>query len=104
MRSQDRSLFYVKRMQVRTSYTAKMKKLFGLIGFCAAIGTASAQQHPHYSQYMLNDYVMNPAIGGRNPYFEAKSDNRYQWIGVTDAPRTYILSVNGPDKSRKIGM
>lgn len=81
-----------------------MKKLIGLIGFCAALGSATAQQLPHYSQYMLNDYVMNPAIGGKNAYFEAKSDNRYQWIGITDAPRTYILSVQGPDKSRKVGM
>lgn len=66
--------------------------------------SVKAQQLPHYSQYMLNDYVMNPAVGGKNPYYEAKSNNRYQWIGVTDAPRTYTLSVNGPNKSRKIGI
>jgi len=24
-----------------------------------------AQQLPHYSQYMINDYVLNPAIGGK---------------------------------------
>lgn len=81
-----------------------MKKLLAIIGLCAAAGSASAQQLPHYSQYMLNDYAMNPAIGGKNPYFEAKSDNRYQWIGITDAPRTYILSVHGPNKQRKVGM
>ena len=63
-----------------------------------------AQQLPQYSNYMLNGYVMNPAIGGSNPYFEAKSDNRYQWVGITDAPRTYILSVNGPTKSLKTGL
>jgi type IX secretion system PorP/SprF family membrane protein len=80
-----------------------MKKLFLLTGLCAAL-SADAQQLPHYSQYMLNDYVMNPAIGGKDPYFEAVSDNRYQWIGITDAPRTYILSVQGPHKSRKMGM
>jgi type IX secretion system PorP/SprF family membrane protein len=63
-----------------------------------------AQQLPQYSNYMINDYVMNPAIGGTNPYFAAKSNNRYQWVGITDAPRTYILSVNGPTKSQKVGL
>jgi type IX secretion system PorP/SprF family membrane protein len=63
-----------------------------------------AQQLPHYSQYMINDYVMNPAIGGKNNYFEGISANRYQWIGITDAPRTYILSMNGPLKFEHMGI
>lgn len=63
-----------------------------------------AQQLPHYSNYMLNNYVMNPAVGGSNSYFEGISNNRYQWIGITDAPRTYILSVNGPTKSLNVGL
>jgi type IX secretion system PorP/SprF family membrane protein len=91
-------------MTAGTLYTAQMKKLLAIIGLCAAAGSSSAQQLPHYSQYMLNDYVMNPAIAGKNPYFEGKSDNRYQWIGITDAPRTYVLSVNGPHKNGKVGM
>lgn len=70
-----------------------------LIGF-----VVDAQQLPQYSNYMVNDYVMNPAIGGTNNYFEGKSSNRYQWIGITDAPRTYILSVNGPAKNLKMGL
>ena len=53
---------------------------------------------------MINDYALNPAIGGSNPYFEAKSNNRYQWIGITDAPRTYVLSVDGPTKSLNMGL
>ena len=66
--------------------------------------SVQAQQLALYSQFMVNDYVMNPAIGGRHDYFEAMSANRYQWIGITDAPRTYILSVNGPGKKKHIGL
>lgn len=65
---------------------------------------ANAQQLPQYSNYMINGYAMNPAIGGSNPYFEAKCDSRYQWAGISDAPRTYILNVNGPTKSLKMGL
>jgi type IX secretion system PorP/SprF family membrane protein len=71
--------------------------LFGMLGL-------QAQQLPQYSNYMINDYAMNPAIGGANPYFEGKSNNRYQWVGITDAPRTYILTVNGPTKNLKMGL
>ncbi len=81
-----------------------MKKIYYILFFILVSFVANAQQLPQYSNYMVNDYVMNPAIGGSNPYFEAKSNNRYQWIGITDAPRTYILSVQGPTKNLKMGL
>jgi type IX secretion system PorP/SprF family membrane protein len=81
-------------------FAAKKMILFLLLFPFAAI----SQQLPHYSQYMINDYVMNPAIGGKNNYFEGISANRYQWIGITDAPRTYILSLNGPLKYDHMGI
>ncbi len=80
-----------------------MKKYLSIFLVLIAL-SLHAQQLPQYSNYMINDYVMNPAVGGSNPYFEGKSNNRYQWVGITDAPRTYILSVNGPTKSLKMGL
>lgn len=67
-------------------------------------GTATSQHLPTYSQFLFNDYVYNPAVAGTKPYFDVKSNHRYQWTGITDAPRTYTLSVNGPTKNRKMGM
>lgn len=68
------------------------------------VADLEAQQLPQYTQYMLNDFVMNPAIAGRNDYWEAKSNNRYQWVGIPDAPRTYILSLQGPLKNKNMGL
>ncbi|MEW6468475.1 MAG: type IX secretion system membrane protein PorP/SprF [Bacteroidota bacterium] len=82
----------------------RIKRIITIAVLLAGMFSAGAQQLPLYTQYMLNDYVMNPAIGGKNPYFEALSDNRYQWIGITDAPRTYSLSVHGPTKNLKVGL
>jgi type IX secretion system PorP/SprF family membrane protein len=65
---------------------------------------AFAQQLPHYSQYLLNLYTLNPAVGGSENHFDAKSLNRDQWVGMTDAPRTYTLSLNGPLKNNKMGV
>lgn len=73
-----------------------------LIMLLARVGTA--QQLPIYSQYMLNDFSMNPAIAGTSDYFNLKSDNRFQWIGITDAPRTYILTFDGPVTPEHIGI
>ena len=63
-----------------------------------------AQQLPIYSQYLLNDYAYNPAVAGKNDYFDVKSNHRYQWVGITDAPRTYTLTINGPLKHEKMGL
>lgn len=81
-----------------------MKKLLFILTCVLCTVALSAQQLPHFSQYYLNDYLINPAIAGARPYFEAASSHRYQWEGITDAPRTYTLSLNGPSKSKKVGM
>ncbi|MBI3501508.1 MAG: type IX secretion system membrane protein PorP/SprF [Bacteroidetes bacterium] len=64
----------------------------------------SAQQLPLFTQYMFNDYFENPAIAGSRPYFDVVSANRLQWLGITDAPRTYALSANGPIKAKNMGV
>lgn len=81
----------------------QMKKYI-VIHLLLCVIAVHAQQLPQYSNYMINSYVMNPAVGGSEPHFEAKCDTRYQWVGIVDAPRTYILSVNGPTKSLKMGL
>jgi type IX secretion system PorP/SprF family membrane protein len=61
------------------------------------VGTvAAAQQLPQLSQYQFNDYVINPAVAGSRPFFEFRSGHRYQWVGITDAPRTFVFSTSTP--------
>ncbi len=64
--------------------------------FVGLVFDGVAQQMPHFTQYLMNSYVINPAIAGTKPYYEAKLNHREQWVGITDAPRTNVLSVNGP--------
>lgn len=84
----------------RKIYFMRKYRILGIItiflAFCKVQGWG--QQLPQFSQYLLNDYVINPAIGGSKNYFEAKTNYRYQWVSkiIDDAPRTYIFSVNGP--------
>jgi type IX secretion system PorP/SprF family membrane protein len=76
-----------------------------LLSVLFSTGDIVAQQLPQYTQYQMNDFVLNPAIAGKNKdYWDCRSNNRYQWQGITDAPRTYILSAHGPFKNRKMGI
>lgn len=61
-----------------------------LITFINASGRA--QQLPLYSQYMMNGYLLNPAIAGFEGYTEINLTAREQWIGLANAPKTHALS------------
>src|ERR1700739_1121682 len=87
-------------MNMKKSYIKILVWLVGLV----QVNVLFAQQLPQYTQYMMNDFVLNPAIAGRSDYWEAKSNNRYQWVGIPDAPRTYMLSMQGPFKNLKMGI
>lgn len=58
-----------------------------------ALGTF-AQQRPQYTQYIFNNYLLNPALSGTENYTDAKIGHRMQWTGITDAPRTSFLSAH----------
>lgn len=73
-----------------------MKKyLFAAALFCVG-KSALAQQRPHYTQYILNNYILNPALTGIENYIDVKVSGRDQWVGLDGAPRTAYLTVHGP--------
>lgn len=55
-------------------------------------GVAAAQQFPMYSQYIMNGFLINPSIAGRDGYTTLNLTVREQWIGMADAPSTYAAS------------
>jgi type IX secretion system PorP/SprF family membrane protein len=73
-----------------------MKKLFLLLlaGALAGMlgGKVNAQQLPSYSQYMMNGFLLNPAMAGSEGYTSLNLTAREQWVGFPGAPRTHALS------------
>lgn len=67
------------------------------------VNQAEAQHLPLFSQYFFNDFAINPAVAGSNDWYDVRSNHRYQWAGITDSPRTFTLSMNGPSKNKKMG-
>lgn len=74
-----------------------MKKYF-FIYFILVGCFANAQQKPHYTQYVLNNFIINPALAGIENYWDVKVSHRQQWVGLNDAPTTTYLSFHGPLK------
>lgn len=71
-----------------------------IINTCIVIlGTAmlaTGQQKPHYTQYVVNPFIINPAITGIDNYTDLKMSVRDQWVGIKGAPMTSYLTVQGP--------
>ncbi len=59
-----------------------------------AAGPALAQQVAQYSQYMNNNYLLNPGATGVEDYIDIKACYRTQWVGLKGAPKTYYLSAS----------
>jgi type IX secretion system PorP/SprF family membrane protein len=74
-----------------------MKKIYFAILLMAAITTETyAQQDPHYTQYMYNMNVMNPAYAGSKEKLAVGLLYREQWVNVDGAPKTATLSLHSP--------
>jgi type IX secretion system PorP/SprF family membrane protein len=83
-----------------------MKKhlLFTLIIGFVYLNQLQAQQLPLYSQYIMNDIYINPAIAGTKDYNPLVLSVRKQWIGINNTPATQTISYHMPIKKQNIGV
>jgi len=73
-----------------------MKKITLIISSCFCSVIALAQAKPAYTQYILNNYILNPAVTGIENYADIKLSNRNQWTGINGAPVTTYFSIHAP--------
>ncbi|PWA03923.1 PorP/SprF family type IX secretion system membrane protein [Flavobacterium psychrotolerans] len=55
-----------------------------------------AQQDPHYTQYMYNMNIINPAYSGSKEGLSLGVLYRKQWVNIEDAPTTFTFSGHSP--------
>ena len=65
-----------------------------LLPLLLAAAPARAQQQAQYSQYMNNNYILNPGATGVEDYIDVKFSYRTQWTGLEGAPKTYYASAS----------
>src|SRR5215207_9891681 len=73
-----------------------MKTILLSIALYSIVSAAIAQQKPQYTQYILNNYVLNPALSGIENYTDVKFSARDQWVGLNGAPKTMYFSIHAP--------
>lgn len=81
----------------------KTVKIFALT-LILSISASYAQQLPLYSQFMNNQFLINPAVAGSEDYIPIRLTMRQQWVGVEDAPSTQALSGNLLIANQRIGV
>ena len=66
--------------------------LIGIVGLMCITTKVTAQQQPLYSQYMLDAYLVNPAVAGAEGVTAINLTARQQWAGYAESPKTFALS------------
>src|SRR5690606_33059748 len=82
-----------------------------LVFICSVF--AFGQQKPQYTLYMVNPFMLNPAVSGTEDYTDIRLGFRKQWVNFEGSPRTMYLSahtalgksrvVNNRSKNKKNG-
>lgn len=73
-----------------------MKKIFAAILLQAISILVFAQAKPSYTQYVLNNYILNPAVTGIENYTDIKLSYRNQWTGIQGSPVTSYFTLHTP--------
>ncbi|HUX95816.1 MAG TPA: type IX secretion system membrane protein PorP/SprF [Bacteroidales bacterium] len=66
--------------------------LYYILLICLFINELPAQQLPSYSQYIMNGFLLNPSLAGRDGYTTVSMIARQQWMGIKGAPSTYAAT------------
>jgi len=80
-----------------------MKKLYFIAILALSVTELRAQQDPHYTQYMYNMSVMNPAYAGSKEAVSGGFLYRKQWVEIEDAPTTGTFFIHSP-VGRNVGL
>jgi len=72
-----------------------MKRFLIYIIFSLFGASAFSQQLPLYSQYLENNYILNPGVAGSEKNFSPlKLSVHKQWIGIQESPSTQYVSLH----------
>jgi len=71
-----------------------MKKALFTILLLIGLLNLHAQELPLHQYYLLNPYLMNPALAGISPQTEIRATLSRQWVGLANSPSTQTLSAH----------
>lgn len=81
-----------------------MRKLLFTVAILAGFFQLQAQQQLHYTQFMYNKLLINPAYAGARGVPSISGIYRNQWLGFDGAPKSALASFNSPFLSPRVGI
>jgi type IX secretion system PorP/SprF family membrane protein len=75
-------------MPIKTS----LKRMLILLIPLLLGSTGFGQQMALQSQFLFNEYTINPAVAGYDGYTRINLSGREQWLGLPQSPKTHIAS------------
>lgn len=72
--------------------------VFSLVAVVADAMAVSAQSDPALTQYFNVPTYYNPAAAGQTDLLRMRGGSRLQWIGIENAPRTFLATADMPFK------
>mgnify|MGYP005752554901 CR=1 FL=1 len=64
------------------------------LGFWFSSFSSHAQQMTQQTQYVGNNFLLNPAIAGIESYLDLRTSYKTQWVGSEGAPTSFYTSVH----------
>lgn len=84
--------------QFLTNLTKPVSRCFAAL-LCIALGVvAHAQTDAQFTQYYEVPTYYNPAAIGQTDYVKIRGGGRMQWVGITNAPKSFLLAADSPFK------
>ena len=83
-------------MKKNCNHIIKSAKLLGTVLLLFLPALIWGQQKPQYTQYIINNYIVNPAFTGIENYIDIKMGHRQQWVGLKGAPVTTYITLHKP--------
>lgn len=80
-----------------------MRLLVYIAIFLSVLTSAFSQQMPNYNHWYSNPYLINPGYAGHDSLTNVYLLYRNEFVGVTGAPQTQLLSVNSQFGKRDMG-
>lgn len=81
-----------------------MKQFLTILLLSAICVHAIAQKELVMSQYIHNQFAINPAFAGSRETLSAFGAFRMQWSGIPDAPNAQYFSMHAPLKNNKVAL
>ncbi len=72
-----------------------MKKVLFIV-CCLLAYSSNSQQMAQYSQYLRNQFMINPGAAGVYDFSDVTIGGRVQWAGFNNAPKTTYVSYSAP--------